>query len=212
MLEGTGLSPLEDKEQFTQDALESHCALDLLELAMSYEFLLPTEILKKAALKRIRDCIKWSFVIALGVFALLEVSLMLNGAWDGAGQAVSMLLFCFLLTVPGYVIQLIICKIYTRNLPYKIILCPGKLIVSEDSFFVQQIKNIQASPVRVYNPYSPGIFRKLTVCTERGKKTYTIDFRAVGAEIRWEEYPQFADALYHWGKANNVPVVFAYMD
>ena len=183
-----------------------------LDLAMSHEFLLPTEILKKAALKRIRDCMKWSFVVALGVFALLEVSLMLNGAWDGAGQAASMLLFCFLLTIPGCVIQLIVCKIYTRNLPYKIILCPGKLIVSEDSFFVQQIKNIQASPVRVYNPYSPGIFRKLTVCTERGKKTYTIDFRAVGAEIRWEEYPQFADALYYWGKANNVPVVFAYMD
>ena len=146
---------------------------------------------------------------------------MIGGIQFAAGVAISplqllcILLFGFLITIPGMLMQLGLYWEYVRSVPSRILLFPGKLIVDNCSFPAGTIREIRISPDRIYNRNSPGVFREMLIRTGKGGEKYRIDYRSGsgsnGAPF-WEEYEAFIAALSGWGAGNGVPVVIAYMD
>ena len=179
------------------------------------EFLLPKTRLTETARGRLRMIVRWSLITPFGVL------LLIGGIQYAAGGAVTplqllyVLLFGFLIAIPGILIQLGLYREYARSVPSRILLFPGKLIVDNRSFPAGTIREIRVSPERIYNRNSPGIFREMLIRTEKGGEKYRIDYRS-GSNSNdapyWEEYEAFIAALSGWGAENGVPVVIAYMD
>ena len=179
------------------------------------EFLLPKTRLTETARGRLRMIVRWSLITPFGVL------LLIGGIQYAAGGAVTplqllyILLFGFLISIPGILIQLGLYREYARSVPSRILLFPGKLIVDDRSFSAGTIREIRVSPDRIYNRDSPGVFREMLIRTEKGGEKYRIDYRSGSASNGapfWEEYEEFIAALSGWGAENGVPVVIAYMD
>ena len=179
------------------------------------EFLLPKTRLTETARGRLRMIVRWSLITPFGVL------LLIGGIQYAAGGAVTplqllyILLFGFLISIPGILIQLGLYREYARSVPSRILLFPGKLIVDDRSFSAGTIREIRVSPDRIYNRDSPGVFREMLIRTEKGGEKYRIDYRSGSASNGapfWEEYEAFIAALSGWGAENGVPVVIAYMD
>ena len=179
------------------------------------EFLLPKTRLTETARERLRSIVRWFLIVPFGVF------LLIGGIQFAAGVAVTplqllyVLLFSFLITIPGMLMQLGLYREYVRSVPSRILLFPGKLIVDDRSFPAGTIREVRVSPERIYNRNSPGVFREMQIRTENGGEKFRIDYRSGSASNGapfWEEYEAFIAALSGWGAENGVPVVIAYMD
>ena len=180
-----------------------------------YEFILPREQLKKAAFKRVIDVLKWVPLVALIMTAVITGTLVFYGETPGIGQCFGMLLFCMIVGIPGIIIQFVINKAYTAELPRKVVLYPGKLVVDGEVMAAGEIREIRVSPKRMYNYHSPKILRGMTVKTGKGKRVYQFDFwsgRESADRLCWAEYPAFVDAVTEWGRANHIAVVIEYME
>ena len=179
------------------------------------EFLLPKTRLTETARGRLRTIVRWSLITPFGVL------LLIGGIQFAAGVAVTplqllyVLLFSFLITIPGMLMQLGLYREYVRSVPSRILLFPGKLIVNDNSFPAGTIREVRVSPERIYNRNSPGVFREMQIRTENGGEKFRIDYRSGSGSNGvpfWEEYEAFIHAISCWGTENGVPVVIAYMD
>lgn len=179
------------------------------------EFVLPRERLTGAARGRFVKIIKGTVFAALGVFALITVTMLWGGALGSPLRLLYILLFAFAICVPGILAQWAIYKKYAAAVPGRIALYPGRLEVDDSVFTAGEIQDIRISPDRLYNTDSPAVFRGMAVRTARGVKRYRMDFRSGRASkegIYWEGYSEFSTALQAWGKAGGVTVTVAYME
>ena len=179
------------------------------------EFVLPKEALTETAFLRFANGFKWTAYVALGIFALMTGSMMRSSSFGGVRQALAILCFCLVITIPGLIVQWVIYRRYEKAVPRRIVLFPGKLAIDGSVFPAQDIREVSASPERIYNVNSPSVFRELKVRTDGGDTNYRIDFRSgspSGEAPYWEDYPRFLEALSAWGKANGVQVTIEYMD
>ena len=179
------------------------------------EFRIPREHLIAAAEKRFLRILKGLGVMVPVVGALMALCIGIGGAWKSPLQIVYICIFCTLIAIPGIVIQSVIYSRYSRSIPERIILSPGKLVIDRTVFPSSDIMEIGISSDRLANPSSPSVYREMLVWTSSGMNRYRIDFRQPskdGSQPRWEEYPAMVDALSAWGRENRVNVVVNYMD
>ncbi len=109
------------------------------------EFTLPKDELAAGAKKRFTKFAAALLCIALTVFAVLYVIILLSAGWGGFVHLLWVLGFCLLITVPGTLVQYGIYKKYVSDLPEKIILFPGKLIIDGRQFAAREVQSIGIS-------------------------------------------------------------------
>jgi len=144
---------------------------------------------------------------------IISAVMILTAGFEGIGQLSGILVFSFIIAVPGIVIQYVIYRQYADSVPGKIRLFPGRLYIDEKCFYARNTEHIKVSSARSRNSSSPEIFRCLTVRSEGKSFMYRLDFRVRGEDNpQWAQYAEFVYELDKWAKSNAVPCTVDYMD
>ncbi|MCQ2433092.1 MAG: hypothetical protein MJ175_10870 [Clostridia bacterium] len=182
------------------------------ERADDHEFIIPREALTEAAWHHFRSIALALVIAALTAFMIVYGILLITNGFGGIAHLLITALFCFLVTLPGTLVQYIIYRNYARSVPGRILLFPGKLLVDERQFTVRDIEKVTISSYRSANSSSAALYRKLTVQTAGRTFTYTIDYRAAGGNPRWAGYGLLLVSLQTWAQQNRVTLVVDYMN
>ena len=179
------------------------------------EYILPKEELTQAARRRFGKIVLWSCITAFLVSVCIFLMLFFSKSIGSPLQVLYIAAFGAVIIIPGSTIQAVIYYRYTRSVPGKIVLYPGKIVIDRTVYTDSSVTEIQISSSEIKNTNSPAVYRELRINSKTGSEVYRIDFRMPGKpseQPRWTDYSRFVSDLYEWGKENRTEVKIDYMD
>lgn len=175
------------------------------------EFVLPQQKLTEAAKMRFRKIALGLVVAVAVVFVVMSTAVLITCGYGGPGQLIVMAVFCMITGLPGVIMQYIIYRKYEKSVPGHIMFFPGKILVDEKQFLMNDIEKITVSSYKSNNPNNSALYRKLIIQTKKDKHEYTIDYRNLNGEgPHWKEYGVMLEALKTWAEQHRADLTVDY--
>lgn len=177
------------------------------------EFILPGQELIRASKSRLQK-ITAALLVSGGVVSVILYGILyLSNGFGGIGHLISVFVFCFLMMIPGILVQYIIFRKYARSVPERIRLFPDKIIINGQQYCTREVERITVSSFNSVNKDTSVLYRKLIIRTKDRTREYTIDYRFASEEApRWSEYGEFLMSLRFWAEQNRVRLTVDYMN